>query len=305
MRWSVNPYRGCIHACAYCYARTSHQYLGFGAGSDFDRKIVVKMNAAERLREAFDRKSWTGDVITLSGNTDCYQPIEACYRLTRACLEVCLAYGNPAHIITKGSLIRRDVALLAELDRRAAVSVSVSVTFANDEMGRLIEPGASDAAARFETIRRLREGGVQVGVNVCPIIPGLNDRDVPEILERARDAGATSAFMSPVRLAAEVAPVFLERIESSLPLQAAKIRSAIAQIRRGKLNESRFGERMVGEGPRWEAIAALFAIQCKKLGLTSRRDEQARRREPSTFRRPSAQGELFGPTDATPTGDRS
>ncbi len=295
MRWSVNPYRGCLHACAYCYARPSHQYLGFGAGTDFDRKIVVKVNAPELLREAFDRRSWSGDEITFSGNTDCYQPIEASYRLTRRCLEVCLAYRNPVTIITKGSLVRRDASLLSQLARGASAFVTVTVTFLDDDLGRSIEPGASDVSARFETIRRLACEGVPVGVNVSPIIPGLNDHQVAEILERAAAAGATRAFLSPIRLAAEVAPVFLARLAESHPLRASKVENAIRELRGGTLNDPRFGVRMTGVGPRWEATQQLFRATCRRLGIVARGDADLgtpSEREP-TFRRPRSQLGLF------------
>ncbi len=295
MRFSVNPYRGCVHACAYCYARPSHQYLGFGAGTDFDRKIVVKTNAPELLRAAFDKRSWRGDSITFSGNTDCYQPLEASYRLTRACLEVCLAYRNPAHVITKSALVRRDAEVLARLSREARAGVTVSIPFADDAMARAIEPYASAPSARFETLRVLAEAGVPVSVNVAPIIPGLNDAQLAEILERARAAGATTAGIQPVRLALEVLPVFLERLERAYPSRVAKVTHALEQIRGGKLSESAFGKRMTGEGPRWAAIRGLFDAHCRRLGMNAWQGdvEPEPAAEASTFRRPSAQGVLF------------
>ena len=185
-RYSLNPYRGCMHACAYCYARPSHQYLGFGAGTDFDRKIVVKMNAPELLRKELGKRSWAGETIVFSGNTDCYQPLEASYELTRRCLEVCLEHSNPVGIITKGALVRRDVALLAELAKKARLHVNLSIAFASDELARKVEPYANRPSNRFEAMRRLAEAGVSTGIMVAPIIPGLNDSDIPELLERAR-----------------------------------------------------------------------------------------------------------------------
>lgn len=296
MRWSLNPYRGCVHACAYCYARPSHQYLGYGAGTDFDRKIVVKVDAPELLRDAFQKKSWRGESITFSGNTDCYQPLEAEYRLTQRCLEVCHEYRNPLHIITKSALIRRDVELLTRLARDARCSATISIPYADDATGRAIEPYASSVTARFETVRILASAGIVVGVNIAPVIPGLTDSDIPEILERAKAAGARGAAMMPVRLAAEVLPVFLERMTIAFPGKISRIKSAIGQIRDGKLNQSEFGKRMVGEGPRWLAIKSLFDTHCRRLGLNGFDPEFPDRHEddePTTFRRPSAQRDLF------------
>lgn len=294
MTWSLNPYRGCQHACAYCYARPSHQYWGFGAGTDFDRNIVVKVNAAALLREQFDKKSWRGESITFSGNTDCYQPLEASYRLTRACLEVCLDYRNPAHVITKSALVRRDIALLAELGAKARAGVTVSIPFADDAMGRAIEPLASACSNRFETIRQLAAAGVATSVNVAPIIPGLNDTQVVEVLERAKEAGAQRAAMILLRLPKEVLPVFVERLDEAFPQRAGKVKRAILEMRGGKMNEAGFGERMEGKGPRWDAIASLFELTARRLGLTTWGGGNTEtREEATTFRRPSAQRELF------------
>lgn len=292
MSWSLNPYRGCQHACAYCYARPSHQYWGFGAGTDFDRNIVVKVNAPELLREAFDKRSWTGEAISLSGNTDCYQPLEASYQLTKRCLEVCLEYRNPAHVITKSALVRRDIGLFVELGKRASAGVTISIPFADDAMGRAIEPLASSCSNRFETIRQLASAGVRTSVIMAPIIPGLNDTQIAEVLERAKEAGAERAGMVLLRLPKEVLPVFLERLDAAFPERAGKVRRAIQDMRGGKMNEASFGARMEGTGPRWQAIANLFELTAKRVGLTtSGRPEM--REQASTFRRPSAQRELF------------
>src|SRR5512141_2247862 len=240
-RWSLNPYRGCFHACSYCYARTSHEYLGFGAGTDFDRKIVVKVNAPELLRAELSRRSWKGETIIFSGNTDCYQPLEAVYELTRRCLEVCAGFRNPVAIITKGALVRRDAELLARMSREASVSVSLSIPFSDDAMSRAIEPNASLPSQRIETLRLLSEIGIRTSVGVAPVIPGLNDSQISAVLERARSAGATSAFMTLVRLSGQTLPVFRERLELAFPDRAARIWSAIRQVRGGKLNEAEFG----------------------------------------------------------------
>jgi DNA repair photolyase len=287
-KWSLNPYRGCYHGCSYCYARSSHQYLGFGAGTDFDRKIVVKINAAEKLREAFERRAWKGEVIAFSGNTDCYQPLEASYRLTRKCLEVCLEYLNPVGIITKGAVIRRDAELLARLAREARCRVTMSIAFASDEDSRKMEPSASPPSRRFETMRILHEAGVPVGLGLAPVIPGLNDMQIPEILERAHAAGASHAFINLVRLSGETLPVFETRLAEAYPDRERKVRHAIQEMRGGKMNLTVFHDRMSGTGPRWRVIEQLFETHVKRLGMNQERPE-----EPTTFRRPVAQLSLF------------
>ena len=293
-RFTANPYRGCMHACAYCYARPSHQYLGWGAGTDFDRKIVVKKNAPELLRAALMRPSWAGDTIVFSGVTDAYQPLEASYGLTRRCLEVCLEFLNPVSVITKGALVRRDVDVLGELARRARAFVYMSIPFASDETARQIEPYASRVSRRFEELSALSEAGIPTGVGVAPVIPGLNDTDIPEILERAHAAGARRAFMGLLRLPREVLPVFDERLEAALPERANKVRNGIREVRKGAMNSSAFGERFRGSGARWQVIERLFEAQCKRLGMNELRlaegEEEAGK---TTFRRPTRQGTLF------------
>ena len=266
-RWSANPYRGCFHACAYCYARPSHQYLGFGAGTDFDRKIVVKRNAPELLARELARRRGRKESIAFSGVTDCYQPIEATYGITRACLEVCREFQAPVGIITKGALVRRDVDVLAKLAEKKLARVYLSIPFADEAHGRAIEPFASPVAKRFETLRVLSEAGIPTGVALAPIIPGLNDSDVAEVLERALEAGARRAFMILLRLPSEVGPVFWERVREAFPERASKIESALRQVRGGRLTDARFGSRMSGSGPRWEIVERLFATTCRRLGL--------------------------------------
>ncbi|MEK6676972.1 MAG: PA0069 family radical SAM protein [Planctomycetota bacterium] len=268
-RWSVNPYRGCQHACAYCYARPYHEYLGYGAGTDFETKLVAKINAPELLERAFRGKKWQRESVNFSGVTDCYQPMEACYELTRRCLEVCLEYGNPAGIVTKGFLVVRDAELLSKLNQVSSARVYLSIPFADAGMAKLIEPQAPTPSRRFEAIRRLRECGVPVGVMVAPIIPGLNDSDIPKILEQAAEAGAQSASYTVLRLSGSVEPVFLSRIREVLPLRAERIISRLGEIRGGKLTDSRFGHRMRGEGTYWESIRSLFSLMKKKYGFES------------------------------------
>ena len=253
-RWSVNPYRGCFHGCAYCYARPTHPYLGFGAGTDFERQIVVKVNIVERLRAALRKKSWQRELVAFSGNTDCYQPIEAHYRLTRGCLEVCAEHETPVTIITKGKLVRRDVDVLQDLQRKSACRVTLSIPFANEDHARAIEPFASPPSKRFETLRVLSNAGIETAVAVAPIIAGLNDEQIPEILKRASDAGATGAFKILLRLPREVGPIFEARLAEAFPLRRAKIMSALRDVRGGHKSDARFGSRMVGRGPRWAVI---------------------------------------------------
>ncbi len=266
-RYSVNPYRGCQHACAYCYARPTHEYLGLGAGTDFDHKITVKVNAPELLARRFRSRSWEGDLLAFSGVTDCYQPLEAVYRLTEQCLRVCHDFCNPVGIVTKSYLVVRDAELLASLAARASLRVYISIPFAEDAPARLIESGAPPPSRRFEAIRRLREAGVPVAVLVAPIIPGLSDREIPEVLKRAADAGAEFAGCSPLRLAGSVEQVFFDRLRATMPGAVGKIEQALRSVRGGALNDARFGARMKGVGPYWDSIAQLFETTAARYGL--------------------------------------
>ena len=289
-RWSLNPYRGCFHGCAYCYARPSHQYLGFGAGTDFERRIVVKENAPELLRKHLAKPSWCGEVVVFSGVTDCYQPLEASYRLTRRCLEVCREFRQPVGIITKGALVERDVDLLAGLAEHGAATVFVSVPFADEADSRAIEPFVATPARRLRALRTLHEAGVPVGVSVSPLIPGLNDHQIPAILAAARDAGASQAFHVLLRLPAEVELVFGERLRAAFPLRADKVLSLLRQMRGGRSNDARFGARMRGEGARYRLVTDLFDRTARKLGLTA----PVAGPDPSPFRPPRRQQSLFG-----------
>lgn len=270
--YSVNPYRGCFHACAYCYARPGHEYLSFGAGTDFDRKIVVKPQAAELLRAAFRKRSWRHETVVFSGVTDCYQPLEASYRLTRACLQVCVEERNPAAFITKAPLIERDLELLRELGRVAAVHVTVSVPFWDPEKARLIEPYVATPARRMRVIRALADAGISVGVNVAPIIPGLSDAEMPSVLAAAREAGATSAGYVLLRLPGSVAQVFEERLRVAMPLRVERVLHRIRETRGGRLYDARFGARGRGEGAYAEMIERLFTTTAARLGLRDHHD---------------------------------
>jgi DNA repair photolyase len=288
-RWSVNPYRGCMHACAYCYARPTHEYLGLGAGTDFERKIYLKRDAAALLDRAFRKPSWKHELVVFSGVTDCYQPIEASWGLTRACLEVCERHANPVGIVTKSVLVVRDIDVLLRIARCASASVSISIPFAADEMAKKIEPSAPSVKRRFDAVRQLSEAGVRVGVGVAPIIPGLNDRDVPEILKRAKENGAAFAFRTLLRLPGSVRAVFLRRLAEEYPERAAHVEKRIRDVRGGNLSESRFGLRQHGKGQYWGAIDALWELWLRKVGLDDL-DAEERAPVPQPF---SRQGDLF------------
>jgi DNA repair photolyase len=292
--YSVNCYRGCPHACSYCFSRPTHEYLGWGAGTDFENKIVAKVRAAELLRQEFMRPSWKGGEIVFSFTSDPYLPLEAHYQLTRKCLEVCLEFRNPVSIVTKSALVRRDVDLLSELAHRASVSVFFSIPFNDYETARALEPFAPSPDARFKAMEVLAGAGIPVGIAVAPVILGLSDAHVPALLRRARDAGAETAFMSLLRLPGSVAPYFEQKLREKLPAGADKILNRQREAREGKLNSGEFGERMHGKSEQWKVTVRMFALHCKRLGLNQEKtgeDTPQLRRE--TFRRPTAQGILF------------
>jgi DNA repair photolyase len=289
--WSVNPYRGCFHACAYCYARPTHEYLSFGAGTDFERKIVVKERAPELLREAFDEPKWKGELVAFSGVTDCYQPVEANYRLTRRCLEVCTDYRNPSAIITKSALVERDIDVLQGLAHVAHLGIAISVPFWDENKSRAMEPFVTTPVRRLRIIERLVRAGLRVGVMVAPIIPGLNDEDMGEVLRAARDAGASWAGTVLLRLPGPVKEVFEERLRSSLPLRADRVLRRIRETRGGRMYDARFGVRGKGEGAYAAAIHSLFEQSAKALGLETR--SVADDAITATFKRPRGQLTLF------------
>jgi DNA repair photolyase len=286
-RYSVNPYRGCFHGCVYCYARPGHEYLSFGAGTDFERKIVVKPRAPELLREAFEKKSWQGELVVFSGVTDCYQPLEASLELTRGCLSVCAEYGNPVGIITKAPLIERDLDVLTKLNGAASVRVMMSIPFWNADNARAIEPYVATPQRRLKTLGRLAAAGLPVGVMVAPMIPGLNDEDMVKVLEAAAEAGARSAGTVFLRLPGPVKQVFEERVREVLPLRADKILRKVRDARGGKLYDARPFVRQRGDGVYAESARALFDATCRRLGLNAGDDEE----RPKTFARPAKAGD--------------
>jgi len=268
--WSLNPYRGCEHACAYCYARPYHEYLGLSAGLDFETRLFVKEDAPDLLRNELAAPKWEPAVVALSGVTDAYQPIERRYRVTRRCLEVFAEFRNPVGVVTKNALVARDADLLADLARDEAALVMVSVTSLDSHLAGVMEPRASRPHARLAAIRALREAGVPVGAAVAPIIPGLNDHEIPAILEAVTEAGARWAFFTIVRLPHGVGDLFADWLGRHFPDRKDKVLGRVKEMRGGKLNEARFGVRMRGEGPLAEQIRALFQLSCRRVGLETK-----------------------------------
>jgi DNA repair photolyase len=264
--YGLNPYRGCEHGCIYCYARPTHEFLGFSAGLDFESRIMVKYDAAEKLRSKFASTSWHPKSVTLSGVTDPYQPIERELQITRDCLNVFAEARNPVGIITKNYLVTRDSDLLEELARYDAAHVTLSITTLDRDLARVMEPRTSQPPRRLKAIEELAQKGISVGVNVAPIIPGLTDHECVDILEAARDAGATHASYTIVRLPYGVKDLFQEWLEQHFPDRKEKVLNRIRDIRGGELNESEFGQRFHGQGEFAEQIRNLFKIHCQRLG---------------------------------------
>jgi DNA repair photolyase len=266
-RYSLNPYRGCSHGCAYCYARPTHEYLGFSAGLDFETKVMVKHQAAELFRAFLARPAWKPELIVLSGVTDCYQPAEREFRLTRQLLEVALEARQPMGIITKNALVTRDLDLLREMSSRRLVQVNLSITTLDAELARTMEPRTSTPTAKLKAIRTLADAGIPVRVMVAPIIPGLTDSHIPAVLKAVAEAGAQAAGYTMLRLPLSVKPVFLEWLQRTQPDSRQRIESAIRSTRDGALNSSQFGKRMAGSGPRADQIKQIFRTFAKKYGL--------------------------------------
>jgi DNA repair photolyase len=287
---SVNPYRGCEHGCIYCYARPTHEYLGFSAGLDFETKIMVKERAPELLRAELASSKWQPQIIVMSGVTDCYQPVERKLKLTRRCLEVLLEFRNPVAIITKNFLVTRDIDLLSELAKHYCASVTVSVTTLDTKLRNVMEPRTSPPQARLNAIRKLSEAGIPVSVNVAPIIPGLTDHEMPAILKAAHEAGATSAGFTVVRLPHGDKALFENWLTTHFPDRKEKVLNRIKSMRGGKLYDAQWGKRMRGEGIFAEQIAQMFEVAKRKAGFKNERRELST----AAFRRPGgAQLSLF------------
>ncbi|MCA9051310.1 MAG: PA0069 family radical SAM protein [Planctomycetaceae bacterium] len=273
-RYSINPYRGCVHSCSYCYARPGHEYLGFNAGLDFETKIVVKREAAGLFREFLARESWKPEPITFSGVTDCYQPAEREFQLTRQCLEVALACRQPISIITKNALVLRDLDLLQPLAAHRLVHVFLSVTTLDPELARDMEPRTSIPAARLRAVRMLTDAGIPTGVMTAPIIPGLNDSEIPRILEAAKAAGAITAGYILLRLPLTVEPVFIEWLQRTQNRRADKVLGRIRDTRGGGLNSTVWGERMAGRGEIADQISRMFRVFRQRHGLDGKMPPQ-------------------------------
>ncbi len=264
---SLNPYRGCEHGCAYCFARPTHEYLGWSAGLDFESRIVVKENAAKLLREALSSKRWKPEPLIMSGVTDCYQPVERKLQITRACLAVLAEFRNPVAIITKNHLVTRDIDYLGELARHGASMVNVSITTLDPELAKILEPRASPPSRRLAAVEELTQAGIPVRVLIAPVIPGLNDHEIPALVVAAAKAGARGVGYIPIRLPGAVKPVFERWLDQHFPRSKAKVLDRIRDLRGGKLNEPNFGSRMRGQGIYADTMRKMFAVARRKAGL--------------------------------------
>ncbi len=267
---SVNPYRGCEHGCIYCYARPTHEYFGLSSGVDFESKIFVKTGAPALLRRELSAPKWKAQVVVLSGVTDCYQPFERKFQLTRRCLEVLLDFRNPAAIITKSHLVTRDIDILKEMTEYRGIAVNISITTLDHHLARVMEPRASTPDNRLAAVEQLSRAGVPVNVMVAPIIPALTDQEIPVLLKKAREAGAVSAAYTIVRLPFSVKDLFAQWLGEHFPDRRKKILNRIRALRGGKLNDPDFGKRMSGEGVFAQQIHDLFVLAYKKAGFTSK-----------------------------------
>jgi DNA repair photolyase len=283
--FGLNPYRGCEHGCAYCFARPYHEYLGWSSGLDFETKIMVKTRAPELLRRELSSPRWEPENIAMSGATDCYQPAERHFRVTRGCLEVCAEFRQPISIVTKNALVTRDRDILAELARHHATAVYVSITTLDPDLAGKLEPRASRPAARLRAIRELTDAGIPTGVMVAPVLPGLTDHELPAILDAAAAAGAQRAGYIVLRLPHAVKDVFLQWLDDHAPTKKARILNRVREIRGGSLNVSEWGARLRGEGIFAEQLRHLFQISARRAGLNQERHPLST----AAFRRPGGQ----------------
>jgi DNA repair photolyase len=289
MWYSMNPYQGCEHGCTYCYARNTHEYWGYSAGLDFERKIIVKKNAPQLLRKFLMNPKWECLPISLSGNTDCYQPAEKKFRITRQLLEVCQEFNQPVGMITKNAGILRDKDILGEMAKKKLVSILVSITSLDEDLRQLMEPRTTTARQRLRTIRELSEAGVRMGVMLGPMIPGLNEHEMQKIMKAAADNGATFSAYTFIRLNGAIKLIFHDWLYKTFPDRADKVWHFIESSHDGKVNDSRWGVRMRGEGNIAQLVAQQYARYTKKYGLNAERWEL----DCSQFMRPGGQISLF------------
>ena len=289
MMYSMNPYAGCEHGCIYCYARNVHEYWGYSAGLDFERKIIVKINASQMLRKQLMHPKWDPHPIMLSGNTDCYQPAEQKYRLTRSLLEVCNEFNQPVGILTKNSWIIKDKDILQEMSKKNLVSAMVSVTSFNEDLRRVMEPRTATAKQRLKVIEELSAAGVHMGIMMGPMIPGLNDHEMQRIMKAGADAGAKFTAYTFIRLNGSIKFLFHDWLYKNFPDRADKVWHLIEASHDGKVNDTRWGLRMRGEG----GIADMINQQYKKYGKLYGMNGERWKMNVDDFRRPGEQGKLF------------
>ena len=289
MAYSLNPYQGCEHGCTYCYARNAHEYWGYSAGLDFERKIIVKQDAPALFKKFLERKGWDASVISLSGNTDCYQPAERKFKLTRQLLEIALAYKQPIGMITKNALILRDKDILQEMAKQNLCRVYVSINSLNEDLRMKMEPRTTTAKQRLKIVDELSKAGIPMGVMVAPLVPGLSDHEVPKILKAIGENGAQRAGYTIVRLNGAIGPIFEDWLQKNYPDRADKVWHMIQSCHRGSVNDSRFGDRMRGDGNIAQMISDTFKLHCRinKLNLEDSPLDS------SLFRVPRAQLGLF------------
>ncbi|MBL0234339.1 MAG: PA0069 family radical SAM protein [Chitinophagaceae bacterium] len=289
MGYSMNPYAGCEHGCIYCYARNAHEYWGYSAGIDFESRIIVRKNAPQLFRKFLLNKNWDASPIMLSGNTDCYQPAEQKFHLTRSLLEIANDFNQPIGIITKNAWIMKDKELLKKMAGKKIVSVLITITSLNEDLRRAMEPRTTTAKQRLRTIEELSQAGVRVGVMMGPMIPGLNDHEMQGIMKAAKNAGASFTAYTFIRLNGAIKLLFHDWLQKTFPERADKVWHLIEQSHGGKVNDSRFGIRMRGEGE----IASLINQQYKKYGKLYKMNEEEWGFDRTIFRRPGEQGRLF------------
>ena len=293
-RYSVNPYRGCEHGCIYCFARPSHAYLGLSPGLDFETRLFAKVNAPALLREELSKPGFKSDVISIGINTDAYQPCERQFKLTRQLLEIASDFNQAVGLITKSALIERDIDILQSLSSRNLVHATISITTMDHNVSRYLEPRTAAPLRRMQTIKRLADAGIPVGINVAPVIPFLTDHELETLLETARGMGATSAGYILLRLPWELKELFRNWLENHFPLKAAHVMSRVQEMRGGRDNDPNFGSRMMGEGILARLLEQRFAKACKRLDLNNAGTRQIQRLDTSKFAVPGrpVQGQL-------------